>query len=95
MDETDAADILRTYWLSRAENSTSQEIIPATCPFCGKGDRIRLLPDVTPKVSVLQETDYQAAWKILTSKNRLPAMCGFCMNVVLTGEGQAEMPGGQ
>jgi hypothetical protein len=95
MDETDAADILRTYWLSRAESATSQEIIPATCPFCGKGDRIRLLPNENQDASVVEETDYRAAWKILTSKNRLPAICGFCMNVVLTGEGQAEMPGGE
>ncbi|AFM23589.1 hypothetical protein [Desulfomonile tiedjei] len=95
MDETDAADILRGFWLNRVESSSSQELILATCPFCGKGDRIRLLSDETQEVSVIQETDYQAAWETLASKDRLPAICGFCLNVVLIRDGQAEMPGAQ
>ncbi len=92
MDEFDAAEVLRLYWLGHSDTITSQQIILATCPFCGKGDRIRLLDQENPTFPV-SEDDYSAAWEKLSSSGRLPGICQFCQNLVILRGKQAEMPG--
>jgi len=93
MDELDAVEILRRYWLDGAGTITSKEMVLASCPFCGKGDRIRLLPRQSQTGSPFPRDNYQIAWEMLAATERLPAICGFCLNVVTVGGGQAEMPG--
>jgi hypothetical protein len=92
MDIYDAADILRRYWLEKADAPASHEIAAASCPFCGKGDRIRLLPPLLCDACPSSVPDVTAAWNLLASEDRLPALCGFCQNIVLVSGSRAEMP---
>ena len=81
MDIYDAADIVRRLWLDRADGFSSQEIVLTKCPFCGKTDRIRLIPKDQPKDEP-PDQEYQAAIEMLSDAGRVPAICGFCLNVV-------------
>jgi hypothetical protein len=92
MDAFDAAEILKSRWLDNWDTLPSQRIVLATCPFCGKGDRIRLLPDAS-EIEADPEGEYEAAWKMLAGTQRSPGICGFCLNVLVIAEGRAEMPG--
>ena len=92
MDVFDAAEILRTYWLDRANAPAPQEIVAASCPFCGKGDRIRLLPRLGGDKRLSATSGVTAAWNMLASEDRLPAICGFCQNIVLITGSRVEMP---
>ena len=55
------------------------------CPYCGKSDRIKPLT----RTASITESE---AWSILSSRNRQPALCNFCLNVVLISDGTAMMP---
>ncbi|MCX5872635.1 MAG: hypothetical protein NTY51_05275 [Deltaproteobacteria bacterium] len=92
MDEFDAAEVLRLYWLGQSDTISSQKIILAMCPFCGKGDRIHLLNHEDTNF-LASNDNYWAAWEKLSSLERLPGICRFCLNVVIIRGGQAEMPG--
>jgi len=92
MDEFDAAEIVKRYWLENVESIPSQQIVMVTCPFCGKADRIRILPlDGTLVES--QDDAYRASMNLLIKSERTVAICGFCMNIVLLREGRGERPG--
>jgi len=92
MDEVDAAEILRSRWFECKDSIPSARIVFAMCPFCGKGDRIRLLPDAQ-EMGGLADENYSAAWKRLAGSTRSPGICGFCLNVVLVSETGVLMPG--
>lgn len=92
MDEVDAAEILRGRWFEYKDSIPSPRIVFALCPFCGKGDRIRLLPDAQ-EMGGLSDENYSAAWKRLAGTTRSPGICGFCLNVVLLSDIGVLMPG--
>ncbi len=92
MDEFDAAEVLKLYWLGQSDTISSQQIFLAMCPFCGKGDRIHLLDHKDTNL-LASDDNYRAAWEKLSSSERLPGICQFCQNVVIIREGHAEMPG--
>lgn len=92
MDEFDATEVLRLYWLDRSDTISSQQIISATCPFCGKSDRIHVL-NQDDKKFLASDNNYWAAWEKLCSSESSPAFCQFCQNVVIIRGGHAEMPG--
>jgi hypothetical protein len=92
MDVFDAADLIKQSWLASAATIPSEKIVMATCPFCGKGDRIRIVPDDEPAGG--DETDgYRAAYALLAGPDRRPGICGFCLNVVVMTCGKAHLPG--
>jgi hypothetical protein len=91
--ELDAAEILRVNWLDGADTITSREMVLASCLVYGKGDRIRLVPHQGQTGSPFRQDNYQIAWEMLAATERLPAICGFCLNVVTVDGGQAEIPG--
>jgi hypothetical protein len=81
MDIFDATDIVRRFWLDRANGISSQEVVLAKCPFCGKTDRIRLIPLDQPKDEP-PDQEYQAAIEMLSSPGGTLGICRFCLNVV-------------
>ncbi len=92
MDEFDAAEVVKRWWLEHRDSILLRSTVLASCPFCGKGDRISLLPPAQETSDVLDET-YSVAWGVLANPNRAPGICGFCLNVVLISETGAAMPG--
>ena len=92
MDEFDAAEIVKRYWLENVESIPFQQIVMVTCPFCGKADRIRILPLDGPLVAS-QDDAYRASMNLFITSERTVAICGFCMNIVLLREGRGERPG--
>jgi hypothetical protein len=92
MDVFDAAEMLRSYWLERAEALSSHQMMAASCPYCGKGDRIRVLPQPGDEADPSVTAGLRSAWDLLASGERLPALCGFCQNIVILRGNQAEMP---
>lgn len=88
MEVFEAAEVLKGFWVEAAERVSSAQVVLATCPFCGKGDRIRLLPREGRAAA------YQEAWETLARPGGRPGLCGFCLNVVLVGSGsRAQAPG--
>jgi hypothetical protein len=85
MDEFEAAEIIKQFWLENQDSRDSWDILMVTCPYCGKSDRIKPL---TGPASIIESE----AWSILSSRDRQPAVCNFCLNVVLISDGTAMMP---
>lgn len=90
MDEFDAAEIVKKHWLESSDEILSQQITMMTCPYCGKSDRIRILPH---DIAEDGNEDERIAWNVLTGSGRKPGLCGFCLNVIFVGQGKAEMIG--
>ena len=93
MDECEAAEIVRSRWFEDKDRVHSEGIVTlGVCPFCGKGDRIGLLPDPAEMGSV-SDDNYSAAWERLARTTRSVGFCGFCNNVVLISDTGVLMPG--
>jgi len=92
MDEFDAMEIVRNHWVETSENLPSQQVLMVTCPFCGKSDRVKVIPssEGTDKKSV---GEYREALQLLSEAKKSVAICGFCLNVVLVRAGRAEPVG--
>ncbi|MGC8659499.1 MAG: hypothetical protein ACP5U1_10540 [Desulfomonilaceae bacterium] len=90
MDELDAAEILKTFWLEKVDSILSEQIVWATCPFCGKTDRIRILPKPD---FVNADESYRSAWSTLIEGDLVPGICGFCLNVSVVKGNIARIPG--
>ena len=93
MDEFDAAETVKRFWVENVESIPSQQIVMARCPFCGKADRIRILPPEESLPAESRNDAYRASMCLLTRSERTVAICGFCMNIVLLKEGLGERPG--
>ena len=59
-------------------------------PFCGKADRIRILPSEEGLPAESRNDACRASKCLLTRLERTVAICGFCMNIVLLKEGLGE-----
>lgn len=92
MDAYEAAAAVRKFWLDNSDRITSHDVLIAKCPFCGKTDRIRLFPKIQFE-GQLADRDYEAAMEVLSKGGCVPAICGFCLNVVQMRGHEAEPPG--
>lgn len=91
MDIFDAADIVRQACLQDEAENARGEIRLATCPHCGKGDRI-VCWQMPQAMNSHADSELQEAWRILCSDRRQVGLCGFCQNLVLMERNRAIRP---
>jgi hypothetical protein len=60
MDEFEAAEILRSRWFEDTDLVHFSRFVFAVCPFCGKGDRVRLL-SAPQEIGGFSDEEYLAA----------------------------------
>ncbi len=87
MDPFDAAEMIKAAWLQRDDAGDSLAVRLVACPYCGKADRVRELSreEISGSNPALEQ-----AWQALAQSGQ-PALCGFCLNVVLLA-GEAALP---
>lgn len=92
MDPFDAAEIVKQAWLERAAEGDTVAVRLVACPYCGKADRVRELS--LEELSGGADPALPQAWESLAQTGR-PALCGFCLNLVLLAGDKALMPGAE
>jgi hypothetical protein len=92
MDPFDAAETVKQAWLERATRSGSVAVRLLACPYCGKADRVRELS--LEELGGAADPALAQAWESLAQTGR-PALCGFCLNLVLLAGDKVLMPGAE
>jgi hypothetical protein len=94
MTRNQAVEDLKGFVLEHNLPRTDVALLGASCPYCGKSDRIRELESpvrLDRHLDATALTQYTKLWQMVTGPHERLGACKFCQNVLcLTPQHQAE-----